>query len=222
MFLTRVRSTPNTCARNVKSWATTAAVCNNPLYSEPESSFCVPGPIARPTSRLLTSSPHFQVSLISALHTTRQPFLLPSSPILLEDSNIDSDANRSFPASQPRFFFFVVVFSDDSIDGCIQEWEGHVNLRINTSKCSSAKAKTSAKITDLFFSPRLACQKPHDPDDPTPRFQQQEMVRSWISVCFNGLGALPHRGIGWLRVYRYQPSSSLPSEVCSSASLMIV
>ncbi|KAM8860089.1 zinc finger CCHC domain-containing protein 24 isoform 4-T4 [Spinachia spinachia] len=37
-------------------------------------------PIAHPTSRLLTSSPHFQVSLISALHTTRQPFLLPSSP----------------------------------------------------------------------------------------------------------------------------------------------
>uniref|UniRef100_A0AAQ4PL12 Zinc finger, CCHC domain containing 24 n=1 Tax=Gasterosteus aculeatus aculeatus TaxID=481459 RepID=A0AAQ4PL12_GASAC len=82
---------------------------------------CEKCPIARPTSRLLTSSPHFQVSLISALHTTRQPFLLPSSPILLEDSNIDSDANRSFPASQPRFFFFVVVFSDDSIDGCIQE-----------------------------------------------------------------------------------------------------
>lgn len=55
-FLTRVRSTRNTCVRNVKSWATTAAVCNNHLYSESESNSCVPSPITHPPSRLLTSS----------------------------------------------------------------------------------------------------------------------------------------------------------------------
>ncbi|MEQ2247540.1 hypothetical protein ILYODFUR_010338 [Ilyodon furcidens] len=34
MCLTRVRSTHNTCVRNVKSWATTAAACNNHLHPE--------------------------------------------------------------------------------------------------------------------------------------------------------------------------------------------
>lgn len=103
MFLTRVRSTHNTCVRNAKSWATTAAVCNNHLYSESKGNFRVPSPVAYSPSRLLTSS----LSRLPTFPPRTQHDILSSSCLnflLSEASNIDSSSNplpSFYPSSQP-------------------------------------------------------------------------------------------------------------------------
>lgn len=96
MFLTRVRSTRNTCARNVKSWATTAAVCNDHLSFRVREQLLCPKSYCSSSIKAVNFLPAnpIQVSHVPALHTIWRPFLLS------EASDIDG-------SSSPPFFPFL-------------------------------------------------------------------------------------------------------------------
>lgn len=199
MSLTRVRSTRNTCVRNVKSWATTAAVCNNHLYPEPESDFCATGcssSIKAVHFLRAGFTSRFQTSLICT-HRCPCPLRLP------ETSNIDcSSYPPSFcPSLQPPSVIMAPFLW--------QYWRLNPGMRgtayLRISKCSLSEAKTCQNQC-LFV---LCAFKNHI----TPLIKVD--VQRWISFFSGvtdsiGLNRLPHLGVCWLCVYRDLPSISLP------------